>query len=87
MTGSTLSLIIIPIVALIALAFWVVSVLYADDHPGQKEQAAHPRNSVSGGAFTASGGHQVMPHRDAVPPESRQYEDQYRDHGQASRRP
>jgi hypothetical protein len=86
MTGSTLSLIIIPIVVLIALGFWVGSVLYVDDHPDKKEQAAHLRNSVSGGAFTASGGHQVMPHRDAVPPESRQYEDQYQDHGQASPR-
>ena len=85
MTGSTLSLIIMPIVVVIALALWVGSVLYADDHPGKKEEADHLRNSVSGGAFDAAGGRQVMPHRDAVPPESRQYEEQYEHHGHGSR--
>lgn len=85
MIGSTLSLIIMPIVVVIALTVWIVSVLYADEHPGKKEQTDHLRNSVSGGAFDADGGRQVMPHRDAVPPESRQYEDQYEHHGQGSR--
>jgi hypothetical protein len=87
MTGSTLSLIVIPIVVVITLAGWIGAVLYAQAHPGKRKPAAPGRYTVSGGVFVASGGHQVMPHRDAKPPESGQYEDQYQHHGQGGGRP
>lgn len=40
MTGSGLSLILIPIVAMITLAAWLIMVYYADSHPLWK--ADHP---------------------------------------------
>lgn len=39
MTGSTLGLIIIPIVAVTALAAWLMLVFYADAHPAWRRQA------------------------------------------------
>ena len=40
MTGSTLSLIVIPIVAVICLAVMLIMVYYADSHP--QWRADHP---------------------------------------------
>jgi hypothetical protein len=42
MTGSSLVAIIVPIVALIALAAWLGMVFWADAHPGWKAHAAAP---------------------------------------------
>jgi hypothetical protein len=87
MTGSTLSLIVIPIVVVITLAGWIGAIFYAQAHPGKQRPAGPGRYTVSGGVFVASGGHQVMPHRDAKPPESSKYEDQYQHHDQGRGRP
>jgi hypothetical protein len=55
--------------------------------PGQEagDPAGLLRYSVWGGAFEASGGHQVMPHRDERPPEAEQYRERQQQeagHGQ-----
>jgi hypothetical protein len=42
MTGSFLVLIITPIVAVIALAFWLGMVFWADAHPGWKARSTAP---------------------------------------------
>lgn len=80
MSGSVAAAIVTPIVAFGLLAVWIGSVLYADSHPDKHKQRPDSRRStVSGGSFTASGGHQVMPHRDEPPPEALQYQEQYQE--------
>jgi hypothetical protein len=74
MSGSTLAIIIIPIVIVVSLAAWVVAVYLAQRRPGNDKKVARTSTAVSGGAFDAPGGRQVTPRRDAVPPEARQYE-------------
>lgn len=74
MSGSTLAIIIIPIVVVVSLAAWVVAVYLAQRRPGNDKKVARTNTAVSGGAFDASGGRQVTPHRDATPPEARQYD-------------
>jgi hypothetical protein len=81
MSNSTLAAIIIPIVALIALAFWIGLVYRADHHPGTGRRLPRRRLEVNGGTFESSGGRQVMPRRDATPPEAAQYEESNREAG------
>ena len=68
MTGSTGDIVTIMIVALIALAFMLSVVYYADSHPGWRGQAragAAPGLERSGSAYEGA----VPPARaDAVPP-------------------
>lgn len=62
MVGSTLAVIIIPIVVAIALFGWITAVLYADTHSDVKKRSTLPRYEVTGGAFEArEGGRQLMP--------------------------
>jgi hypothetical protein len=58
MTGSFLVLIIVPIVALIALAAWLGMVFWADAHPGWRAHAAAPGPEVPAA---------VIPHAPAEP--------------------
>jgi predicted lipid-binding transport protein (Tim44 family) len=51
MTGSALAPIIIPIVALIALAAWLAMIFYAEAHPGHVRHGA-----ASGSAATPTDG-------------------------------
>jgi hypothetical protein len=74
MSHSTLAAIIIPAVALVALAVWISLVYRADRRPGSGRRVPRVRREVSGGTFEASGGRQVMPRRDATPPEAAQFE-------------
>ena len=62
MSGSHLSLIVMPIVIAVCLAFWISLVLYASLHPGWKHHAKPPRTDAAGGVFEATrGGRQLMP--------------------------
>jgi hypothetical protein len=45
MDGSSLSLIIIPVVVVISLAAWLVAVAYAADHPDWKHGPASPHDA------------------------------------------
>jgi hypothetical protein len=45
MDGSSLSLIIIPVVVVISLAAWLILVAYADSHPRWKHGPAAPRDA------------------------------------------
>jgi hypothetical protein len=75
MSHSTLAAIIIPVVALIALAVWITLVYRADRHSGTGRRVPRLRHEVGGGSFESrGGGRQVMPRRDATPPEAAQYE-------------
>jgi hypothetical protein len=56
--------IVIPIVAGLALAFWLFMVYRADARPLYKHQYNRPPGEVAGGSFTADGGRQVMPRPD-----------------------
>jgi hypothetical protein len=61
MTGSTLAVVVIPIVVAIVLAGWISAVFYANAHPRRKHPHA-ARNDVAGGTFRAvEGGRQLMP--------------------------
>lgn len=62
MVGSTLAVVIIPIVVAIALFGWITAVLYADTHHAVKKRSTLPKYEVTGGAFEArEGGRQLMP--------------------------
>lgn len=61
MSGSHLSLIVMPIVIAFALAFWLSAVFYANAHP-RKPHVHRARTDVAGGTFQAvEGGRQLMP--------------------------
>jgi hypothetical protein len=53
MTGSTLAAVVIPIVAMTALAVWLAMVFYADSHPRwgtSGTTSGRGRSSLPGGA-------------------------------------
>jgi hypothetical protein len=56
MTGSTSALVITPIVAVIALAAWIVLVFYADAHPTWRRGASSGRGTADPAAGVAAGG-------------------------------
>ena len=69
MSGSVTAAIVIPIVALPALALLIVPVMWASRDPSGKGGGHPPRRAVSGGTFRGDPPQQI-PHRDAVPPEA-----------------
>jgi hypothetical protein len=61
MSGSHLSVIVMPIVISICLAGWISAVFYANAHP-HKHHPHRSRTDVTGGTFQAvEGGRQLMP--------------------------
>lgn len=74
MTGSWLVPVVVPIVAVIALAVWLTMVYYADSHPmhGNSDLAPAPpgvlpeRQEAGAAAPDASGA--ASPQQEAVPP-------------------
>jgi hypothetical protein len=60
MTGSSLAPIIIPIVAMIALAGWLAMVYYAEAHPGWKAHRAASTPVDTGATVRADGRKQIM---------------------------
>lgn len=73
MTGSSLAVIVIPIVSFLALGVWLGAVMWASRAPSGKDHGLRPRWDVAGGAFRGDP-RQVTPHRDATPPEAERYE-------------
>jgi hypothetical protein len=62
MTGTLVSLWVMPIVIAIALFSWIFAVVRADTHPKWKHHSSLPKYEVTGGAFEAvDGGRQLMP--------------------------
>jgi hypothetical protein len=74
MAHSTLVAIIVPIVAIFAIAAWLGAVFHAKRHPANEKKVAPLPHEVSGGAFQAESAGQRMPRRDATPPEARKYD-------------
>jgi hypothetical protein len=68
MSGSVMASIVIPVVALPALALLIVPVMWASRDPSGKGGGHPSRRAVGGGTFRADPS-RPMPHRDAVPPE------------------
>lgn len=66
MTGSTLGIIFIPIVALLSLAFWLGMVYYAAAHPGNRARRGAPPQR-SGAAYYRATTDQAPPLADPVP--------------------
>lgn len=69
MSGSTLAIILIPIVVAVGLVVWISMVFHADRHPRQPRRGGAPDREVTGGIFQGDPG-QVMPRRDAAPRET-----------------
>jgi hypothetical protein len=69
MTGSTLAIVLVPIVIVVALAAWLVMVFHAKNHPRVSQRGDAPDREVTGGIFQGEG-RQVMPRRDAEPREA-----------------
>jgi hypothetical protein len=55
MTGSFLVPIITPIVAVIALAFWLGMIFWADSHPGWKAHRTAQESQFPGESLTLAG--------------------------------
>jgi hypothetical protein len=69
MDGTTLDLIIIPIVVMISLAAWLFMVMWADGHPVKTEprpsaETAEPAGATSGGRAAPGS----IPGRGSKPP-------------------
>jgi len=69
MTGSTLAVVLIPIVIAVALVAWLVMVFHAKNHPQVSGRGDAPDREVTGGIFQGEG-RQLMPRRDAPPREA-----------------
>ena len=65
MDGSSLSLIVIPIVVMACLAAWLVIVYYADSHPLWRHQQARPYTGTRPAALAARQHTGPNPHRPA----------------------
>ncbi len=76
MSGTGLLLaIVIPALAIVGFGGWIGAAHFADRHPPKRHERPEPlKTEVRGGAFQATGGRQVMPRRDATPPEAERYE-------------
>jgi uncharacterized membrane protein len=63
MTGSSIDFIVIPIVAVISLAAWLITVYYADSHPqwGGDDTRADKANNQRASAGTQLGRKPVPP--------------------------
>jgi hypothetical protein len=68
-TGSTLAIVLIPIVIAVALVAWLGMVYHAKNHPQVSDRGDAPDHEVSGGIFQGEG-RQLMPRRDAPPREA-----------------
>lgn len=64
MSGSTLGIVLIVIVAAAGLAVWITAVFHAERHPETTGRGGAPRRKISGGIFRGDP-RQQTPRRDA----------------------
>lgn len=69
MSGSTIGIVVIPIVIAVALAAWIVMVYRANRHP-RTGRGDTPDQEISGSVFRGDP-RQMSPRRDAPPEEAR----------------
>lgn len=74
MSGSTLAIVLIPVVVAAGLAVWMIMVFRADRHPRFSRRGGIPDREVTGGIFQGDPG-QVSPRRDAPPREAAYFTD------------
>jgi hypothetical protein len=70
MSGSVAAEIVIPVVALLALALFIGLVMHADRNPAGQDSGQRSRWTVSGGTFRGADPRQQTPRREAAPPEA-----------------
>ena len=63
MSGSTLGIVLIVIVAAAGLTVWITAVFHAERHPETGGKGAAPRRTITGGIFRGDP-RQQMPRRD-----------------------
>jgi hypothetical protein len=68
-SGSTLAVILIPVVVAVCLAVWIAMVFRADRHPDSSGPGSAPDREVTGGIFRGDP-RQLSPRRDAPPAEA-----------------
>ena len=68
MTGTTIGIVAICVVAVLALLTWVLLVRRAADHPGQEHPQRSELNGLVQGGQHVGGGRSVAPTRDAPVP-------------------
>ena len=73
MSGSTVAIIVVPIVVAVCLAVWLFLVFRADRKPHGSGRGEAPDRSVTGGVFRGDP-RQWSPRRDATPPEAAEAE-------------
>jgi hypothetical protein len=64
MHTSATAIWIIVVVAVVALAIWLIAVMRADRKPSKEPHGDNLRGPVRGGAHAAAGGRSVAPRRD-----------------------
>jgi hypothetical protein len=64
MSGSTLGIVLIVIVAALGLTVWLTAVFHAERHPEKTGRGGSPSRKISGGTFQGDPRQQV-PRRDA----------------------
>ena len=69
MTGSTVGIVVICVVVVVALAAWLLLVRRAADHPAQEHPKRDPLHGLVQGGQHVGGGRSVAPTRDAPVPE------------------
>ena len=69
MTGSVLVAIITPIVAVIALAFWLGMIFWAEGHPGWKTHHAAQESQFPGESISLAG--DLRGDEPAMPPQEK----------------
>lgn len=69
MSGSTLAVILIPVVVAVCLAVWIAMVFRADSNPDSSGPDGAPDREVTGGIFRGDP-RQLSPRRDAPPAEA-----------------
>jgi hypothetical protein len=69
MSGTTVGIVLICVVAVVTIGIWLGSVFFASRHPGSKNPKRERMRGLVQGGQHVGGGRSVMPTRDApVPP-------------------
>ncbi len=67
MTGSSYIPIVMPIVAFLAMAFWLGLVFYAAGHPGYQRRTPHRRSCGAAATTSETAGVAAGPQHEALP--------------------
>lgn len=64
MTGSSYVPVVVPVIAFVAMAFWLGLIFYADAHPGYRHRKPQPVDDIAGpdaaGSVAAGAGREAV---------------------------